>query len=124
MSKKINELTKEEQQELFEKMKASVGGTQMKKREEGQKLDDADMEKVAGGFTENDYNMGAYGYWVQCPGCGESRMSMFDITANDFVYYTEYRCRNCGRQFMIDNTGMLYDYGAVRNYYNSYGYIF
>ena len=117
-------MAKELTKEMLGKMRAELNAKQITKPEgeAAPKLSEADLEKVAGGFYEPDVNMGAWQQWVQCPGCRASDISQFDVTDNDFVYFTEYRCRVCGRRFLVDNDGYTYDYDAVYSYGNRYNW--
>ena len=90
--------------------------TQQFKSNESPKLSEAELEKVAGGFTETDAHMGAWGSWVQCANCGASQMGDFDITYNDMYSLTRYRCRRCGYEFIVYGNSSVYNTGYVVPY--------
>ena len=67
------------------------------------KLADADLEKVAGGFYEQDNYVGSFGMRIECPSCRESNPLRFTITSNDLAAkVTTYKCLSCERSFTVN----------------------
>ncbi len=99
-------------QELLDQAKAAGFSQPMKKREEVEKLSDADMSNVAGGYFEDKFERGAFGQYVYCPQCYASDQRDFNVDVNDFITGTVYHCKRCGCQFSVNNNGDIINLSA------------
>ena len=77
----------------------------------------AGLEKVAGGFTENRFEKGAYTRNVVCPNCGEARWEWISDNDNDYYSWTKYTCEWCSHTFIVYNDGTTYDMNTVNTYF-------
>lgn len=87
-----------------------------------QKLDDTELESVAGGYTEREW-ISSYGKEIECPHCGyNGRWNIDLIGDSDWHAVSSYRCNSCGKTFDVDGiTGCLFREGELDGLLSLYG---
>ncbi len=78
-----------------------------KKSLDGKKLDNGDLEKIAGGFIE--YEGYANGHTIKCPFCHNEIEANFSWWVCPDYNQNGYECKCCGGQFWVSDTGYYYD---------------
>lgn len=60
-----------------------------------------ELNKIVGGYTEDDMARPTYGKIVECPNCHEASKERIEyIGPGDIM--GNYRCKNCGQYFTVN----------------------
>ncbi len=70
-----------------------------------EKLNDEDLDKVAGGYWE--YDGYATDFWIECPNCHRKKREDFNTWMDHEQRVDQFRCK-CGYAFAVDENGVFY----------------
>ena len=86
------------------------------------KLDDSELESVAGGYTETEL-VSTYGKEIECPHCHAAGKVVLDLIGDTpWHSISSYRCNACGKTFEVDGlTGVLFYEDEFDKIVNTYG---
>ncbi len=114
-------MVREDKKKIFEKAKEANQVIEGRKRP----LDDTALEGVAGGYWEDETSWPSYGWWIQCPNCGQSCHDCGEggVYIDSCMNTVEYTCPSCGAHFIVDcDNGATYLAYVWQNMCNGMGY--
>ena len=79
-------------------------------------LSDDDVLDIAGGFQQKNGIGYSGGFWIECPGCGnssENAIKLYKIDNSEEV--DSYRCKKCNFEFGVGWDGQYYDVSIPGN---------